>query len=210
MRLAAAFAVAAACAAGTIQFAADGAYGGAAVHDSLPYAIVARVGAGPARALGIAPHGLSGDATAVSAGVDRLDARGDDRDALEMQRGLVAHLQAEGANPEVLAESLWRLGQLDAEVGYREPARRRSQWRQALDDYERALDLIPLSETTLLAAGNQALLNGERSQAVEFFRRALASDPSSAAARDGLHRAQTGENVPPPFVAPAEWRSRNS
>lgn len=193
-------------AAAVIQFASDGALGGAAQPGSIPHAVANAAGAGPARALGIAPAGPIGDALAVGAEVDRLDAAGDYARARALQRTLITRLIAEGTNREVLADGLWRLGKLDAEAGYREPARRRADWRAALQDYRQALDLVPLSVTILLAAGNQALLNGDRNAAIEYFRRALANDPSSVAAREGLQRAESGEGVPPPFVAPAEWR----
>jgi len=203
MKLVAALALGGAVlAAAAIQFAGDSALGGAAHVASLPHAIANLAGSGPARG------GPVGDALTVGAEVDRLDTAGDYAQARAMQRALVTRLQSQGANREVLADGLWRLGRLDAEVGYREPSRRRVEWTAALDDYRRALDLVPLSVTILLAAGNQALLNGDRAGAAEYFRRALASDPASVAAREGLQHAETGEGIPPPFVAPAEWKSR--
>lgn len=194
-------------AAAAVQFAADGALGSAAQPATLPRALANLIGPGPARALGIAPARPAGDALAVGAEVDRLDAAGEYARARAMQRALITRLQSQGTNREVLADGLWRLGKLDAEVGYREPALRRAQWREALQDYRLALDLVPLSVTILLAAGNQALLNGDRPTAAEYFRRALANDPGSAAAREGLQHAQTGQGIPPPFVAPAEWKA---
>jgi tetratricopeptide (TPR) repeat protein len=193
----------------TIQFADDGAAGVAAATTSIPHLIAATVGGGLARTLGIAAPGLADDVGAVRLQVERLDAAGDYRSARRLQRSFVARLRAEGANREVLADALWRLGQLDAEAGYREPAHRRVEWERALEDDRSALELIPLSVTVLLAAGNQALSNGDRVAASDYFRRALASDPASEAARRGLHRALTGEGVPPPFVAPAEWKAQS-
>ncbi|MBV8601610.1 MAG: hypothetical protein JO359_08625 [Candidatus Eremiobacteraeota bacterium] len=184
-----------------MQLAGDVKLGGAAARVSFPYAIAHLFGAR-------LPAPPSEDVLSQTAQVERLDAGGDYRGARDAQAALVARLEREGANREVLADALWRLGRLDAEVGYREPARRRPEWRAALDDYNRALELVPLSVTILLAAGNQALLNGDRAAAADYFRRALANDPSSEAARDGLHRALTGDGVPPPFVAPAEWDAR--
>ena len=192
-------------AAAAVQFAADGAFGKAAAATSLPQTIAKLVGDGPARALGIEPAGSSADALSIGAEVERLDAADDYRGARDLQAALAARLETRHANREVLADALWRLGRLDAEVGYREPPHRRLEWEKALQDYRAALELVPLSVTTLLAAGNQALLVGDRKAAAEYFRRALASDPSSAAAREGLQRLQSGE-YPPPFVAPAEWK----
>ncbi len=142
----------------------------------------------------------------VRAHVDALDKAGDYRGATTLDRTLVARLEHDRQDEVALADALWRLGQLDAEAGYVERGNRRVQWRAALGDYERALQLEPLSETMLLAAGNQALLNGDRALALQYFQRALAVDPGSADAHEGLRRAQTGEGEPPPFVAPAEWK----
>ncbi|MBV8222174.1 MAG: hypothetical protein JO293_02330 [Candidatus Eremiobacteraeota bacterium] len=195
-----AFLLAAACAAAivaaAIQIVADGALGGVATALSVPHAVAATLGDGPARRIGLAPRAPAGDVLGVSAEVDRLDARGDYRAALALQAGLVVRLRGEGANREVLADALWRRGRLEAELGYREPLRRRVEWERALRTYQDALELVPLSVTILLAAGNQALLDGDRALAATYFERAVENDPSSAAARDGLHKAQTGQGAP--------------
>jgi len=193
-------------AAAAMQLVADGATGQAGGRFSVPRLIARAIGPQPAHALGLFPPNSTADVLTVRAHVDALDKAGDYRGALALDRSLVARLEGDRLDQVALADALWRLGQLDAEVGYVEPPKRRAQWRAALADYERALQLEPLSETMLLAAANQALLNGDRDASLQYFQRAIAVDPGSAEAREGLHRAQTGEGEPPPFVAPAEWK----
>ncbi|MBV8151331.1 MAG: hypothetical protein JO101_00965 [Candidatus Eremiobacteraeota bacterium] len=203
---------------GAIEIVSDAATGGVASRVSFPAWLAANLGAAPAQALierftgaGSTARDVlegrlalargdeatasrllvaAGDAVATRALVDRIDAAGDYARARDTQRALVLQLEGAGGNRTVRADALWRLGQLDAEVGYREPPHRALEWRRALDDYRRALELVPLSVTILLAAGNQALLLGDRHAAIEYFERALASDPASIAAREGLQRAR--------------------
>ncbi len=96
-------------------------------------------------------------------------------------------------------------GSIDAEAGYVERGNRRVQWQDGHRITSARLQLEPLSETMLLAAANQAFLNGDRALACNIFSARLV-DPGSIDAHEGLHRAQTGEGEPPPFVAPAEWK----
>ena len=192
-----------------MQVIADGATGRAATTVSVPHAVAMTIGDGPARALALFPQTMAADVLNDNARVEQLDKAGDYRAADALQRSLVARLEHEGGDRTALADALWKLGQLDAETGYVEKSQRKEQWQQALQDYQQALQLEPLNETYLLAAGNQALLNGDRAEALQFFNRALAADPGSADAREGLHRAQTGEGEPPPYVAPAEWKARH-
>ena len=193
-------------AAAAMQVIADGATGQAAAHDSIPRLVAHLVGNQPARELALFPPDSPTDVLTVRAQIDELDKAHDVHGADRLARSLVARLQRENTDQVALADALWRLGELDAELGYVEPATRRAEWQLSLKDYERALQLEPLSETMLLAAGNQALLNGDRPAALQYFQRAIAVDPGSTDARAGLHRAQTGEGEPPPFVAPAEWK----
>ncbi len=193
-------------AAAAMQVIADGATGQAGGRFSVPRVVAKMIGDRPAHALGLFPPNSAADVLTVRAQVDALDKAHDYNGALALDRSLVARLEHDRMDQVALADALWRLGQLDAEVGYVERAKRRAQWQDALKDYERALQLEPLSETMLLAAGNQALLNGDRDSSLQFFQRAIAVDPGSTEAHEGLHRAQTGEGEPPPFVAPAEWK----
>jgi len=194
--------------AAAVQVIADGATGRAADAVSLPRLAASTIGDGPARALALFPQSSAVDVLSINAHVEQLDKSGDYRGAVALQRTLVLRLERESNDQTALADALWRLGQLDAEVGYVEKAQRREQWQQALRDYRQALQLEPLNETYLLAAGNQALLDGDRAEALGFFDRAARVDPGSQDAREGLHRAQTGEGQPPPYVAPAEWKRR--
>ena len=193
-------------AAAAMQVIADGATGQAGGRFSVPRVVAKTVGDRPAHALGLFPPNSAADILTVRAQVDALDKAHDYTARSTLDRSLVARLEHDRMDQVALADALWRLGQLDAEVGYVERAKRRAQWQDALKDYERALQLEPLSETMLLAAGNQALLNGDRDSSLQFFQRAIAVDPGSTEAHEGLHRAQTGEGEPPPFVAPAEWK----
>jgi tetratricopeptide (TPR) repeat protein len=198
----------AAVAAAAMQLIANGATGSAAAAFSVPRAVAEAIGAGPAQRLGLNLKSTGEGVLSITARVDRLDKANDYRGAAALERELAARLQNDQFAQEAYVNALWRLGQLDAEIGYREPTVRRQQWKQALSDYERGLRLEPLSETLLLAAGNQALLNGDRAAAKRYFRRAVSVDPASKDAKVGLHKAITGEGVPPPFVAPAEWAAR--
>lgn len=195
--------------AGVVQVLSDGATGRAGADPSLPRFLASRLGSGPAYAVGLVRHSPRTDILELNARVGQLDRSGDYRGADELEREIVERL-SRGDDKVLLADALWRLGQLDAEIGYVEKPNRVAQWQGALKDYERALQLEPLSETILLAAANQALLNGDRKAALDYFNRAIAVDPASAAAREGLHRAQTGEGEPPPYVAPAEWKASKS
>jgi tetratricopeptide (TPR) repeat protein len=190
----------------TMQIVADGATGKAGDRISIPRLVASTLGDRPARALALFPPNSAADVLTVRAQIDSLDKAGDYRGADALDRALIERLTHESTDQVALTDALWRLGQLDAEIGYVEKPTRRAQWQAALNDYERALQLEPLSETILLAAANQALLNGERDVAVQYFQRAIAVDPGSVDAREGLHRAQTGEGEPPPYVAPAEWK----
>ncbi|HEY1727955.1 MAG TPA: hypothetical protein VGG22_06265 [Candidatus Baltobacteraceae bacterium] len=193
-------------AAAAIQVIAEGATGQAGARISVPRLIASTLGDRPARALAFFPQNSVADVLTVRAQIDALDKAGNYRDATALDEQLVERLERDRIDQVALADALWRLGQLDAETGYVEPAHRRIQWQTALKDYDQALQFEPLSETLLLAAGNQALLNGDRNGSIQYFQRAIAVDPGSVNAREGLHRAQTGEGEPPPFVAPAEWK----
>lgn len=192
--------------AGAIQLLSDGAAGRVAAAHSLPRLVAATIGERPAYELGLLHGSSQSDVLTLNERVEELDKAGDYRAADALQRSIVERL-SRGQDKVLLADALWRLGQLDAEIGYVEVPTRRSQWQQALKDYRLALQLEPLSETILLAAANQALLNGDRKDALDYFTRAISVDPASAEAREGLHRAQTGEGEPPPYVAPAEQKA---
>jgi tetratricopeptide (TPR) repeat protein len=103
------------------------------------------------------------------------------------EQALLVRVLADDPNAgEVLGESWWRLGQLQAAAGYAEPGRRRAEWRNAEASYERALQLAPNEETYLLAAGYQSLANGDRRAAERFYTHAAEVVPNSADAVAGI------------------------
>jgi tetratricopeptide (TPR) repeat protein len=106
--------------------------------------------------------------------------------ALADQRRLVARLGDDPRAGEVTGQAWWRLGQLQAAVGYRDPAHRAADWRDAEASYERALVLGPNEETYLLAAGFQSLANGDAAASQRWYRRAEEVVPNSADAFAGL------------------------
>lgn len=122
----------------------------------------------------------AGDLPRVSEAVDSLAARGDWSAALAQQREIVARLRRLG-DLEGLAHAQWRLAQLEALSG---------DGASALRDYQAALQLVPLSETYLLGAANEALGTGHLDLAQQYYERVLTLDPSSADGRRGLARVQ--------------------
>lgn len=128
----------------------------------------------------------AGDIVRAIEAVDRLDASGRLDLARSAQAQLVAQLQRLD-DPEGVARAYWRLGELDAELGVRRHDAAAA--RTALEDYQAALKLEPLSETYLLGAANQALANGELPLARRYFASLLADDPGSADGQVGAGRA---------------------
>ena len=56
-------------------------------------------------------------------------------------------------------------------------------WKGAAETLRKALALAPQDPALLMEAGNLAQARGETTQALEFFRRAVALDPVNAQAR---------------------------
>ena len=127
----------------------------------------------------------AGDVVRAQALIDALAATNPDR-ALVDQALLVAAHQDDANAGEVRGEAWWRLGQLQAAVGYRDLARRTDLWRKAEASYERALALAPNEETYLLAAGFQSLANGDVAAAARWYAHAADVVPNSADAFAGL------------------------
>jgi tetratricopeptide (TPR) repeat protein len=127
----------------------------------------------------------AGDVVRAQALIDKLATTDPDR-ALADQALLVAAHQDDASAGEVRGEAWWRLGQLQAAAGYRDPARRADDWRKAEASYERALALAPNEETYLLAAGFQSLANGDIAGASRWYTRAAEVVPNSADAFAGL------------------------
>jgi tetratricopeptide (TPR) repeat protein len=127
----------------------------------------------------------AGDVVRAQALIDALAATQPDR-ALADQALLVAAHANDANAGEVRGEAWWRLGQLQAAAGYRNPAQRTAYWRKAETSYERALALAPNEETYLLAAGFQSLANGDVAAASRWYARAAEVVPNSADAYAGL------------------------
>lgn len=127
----------------------------------------------------------AGDVVRAQALIDALATTQPDR-ALADQALLVAAHQDDASAGEVRGEAWWRLGQLQAAAGYRNPAQRTAYWRKAEASYERALALAPNEETYLLAAGFQSLANGDAAAASRWYAHAADVVPNSADAYAGL------------------------
>jgi tetratricopeptide (TPR) repeat protein len=127
----------------------------------------------------------AGDVVRAQALIDTLAQTDPDR-ALTDQALLLAAHQDDATAGEVRGEAWWRLGQLQAAAGYRNPAQRASYWRKAEASYERALALAPNEETYLLAAGFQSLANGDVAAASRWYAHAAEVVPNSADAYAGL------------------------
>jgi Flp pilus assembly protein TadD len=95
-------------------------------------------------------------------------------------------LRGDPSAGEVTGQAWWRLGQLQAAQGDRDPSQRAATGREAETSYERALALAPNEETYLLAAGYQSLANGDRAAATRWYTRAAEVVPNSADAFAGL------------------------
>ncbi|HWT04828.1 MAG TPA: hypothetical protein VN224_03655 [Xanthomonadales bacterium] len=127
----------------------------------------------------------AGDVVRAQALIDELARTQPDR-ALAAQALLVAAHQDDASAGEVRGEAWWRLGELQAAAGYRDPAQRTNYWRKAEASYERALALAPNEETYLLAAGFQSLANGDATAAARWYAHAADVVPNSADAYAGL------------------------
>jgi tetratricopeptide (TPR) repeat protein len=127
----------------------------------------------------------AGDVVRAQALIDTLAQTDPDR-ALTDQALLLAVHQDDATAGEVRGEAWWRLGQLQAAAGYRNPAQRASYWRKAEASYERALAMAPNEETYLLAAGFQSLANGDVAAASRWYAHAAEVVPNSADAYAGL------------------------
>ncbi|MBV9440985.1 MAG: hypothetical protein JOZ24_13435 [Candidatus Eremiobacteraeota bacterium] len=125
------------------------------------------------------------DLVRAQALIDAL-ARRDAPRALREQQRMVAALATDVAASESAGQAWWRLGELHALTGYREPAHRAAQWRAAEAAYEQALRLAPNEETYLLAAGYQSLANGDAAASERFYARAAEVVPNGAEAAAGL------------------------
>ena len=131
------------------------------------------------RAAAVAAYVRAGDVVRAQALIDATAAT-DPARALTDQERLVAALRDDRDASEVTGQAWWRLGQLRAAAGYRDPAHRAQLWRSAEAAYEQALRLAPNEETYLLAAAYQSLANGDARAAQRWYARAAEVVPDSA------------------------------
>jgi hypothetical protein len=91
-------------------------------------------------------------------------------------------------HPDAVAESYWMMGELANEAAVRKAAGpERSAWLQrALDDFEAAVALAPLSVKYVLSDANAAIAVGRLSRARERFAQGVDIDPASADSIAGL------------------------
>jgi tetratricopeptide (TPR) repeat protein len=127
----------------------------------------------------------AGDVVRAQGLIDRM-AGPDLAKALAYEERLVARLRDDPNAGEVLGEAWWRLAQLQAGAGYRNPAERTRYWRDAEASYERALELAPNEETYLLGAAYQSLANGDTPASLRYYQRAADVVPNSLDAWVGL------------------------
>ncbi|MEA2721308.1 MAG: hypothetical protein QOJ39_3172, partial [Candidatus Eremiobacteraeota bacterium] len=104
------------------------------------------------RAAAVAQYVRARDDVRAQRLIDAIAER-DPVQALAEQSRLVHALENVASASEVTGQAWWRLGELQAAAGYRDPPRRQTLWREAEASYERALAFAPNEETYLLAAG---------------------------------------------------------
>ncbi len=109
--------------------------------------------------------------------------------AIALQERLVARFSSSPIPAPGLADAYWRLGILQATLGYvGKPEQRGPANIAALASYQQAVDLAPFSARYLLALGNQASNSGEPALAMATFRRVLELDPQSKDAPAAIKR----------------------
>jgi tetratricopeptide (TPR) repeat protein len=117
----------------------------------------------------------AGDIEAIDSAVDRLQYR-DPAYAYRLESGLKQRLQQSGTHPDAVAEAYWQLGRL---------AWMQSQRNLAMQNYEQAIALSPLSEKFLLSGGFSAYEMHEYPLAQRYFQRVLGVNPASPDAYAG-------------------------
>ena len=127
------------------------------------------------------------DVFAIRSEVNRL-AKKDAVTAYGLELQLRDRLQRTATHPDALADANWGLGRLATQRGYeqRDAAERRAWFERGMSDYVEAVQLAPLAERYLIAAGSQALNLDDPKQARFYFKRAADANPASADAYAGL------------------------
>jgi tetratricopeptide (TPR) repeat protein len=131
---------------------------------------------------------VAGDFVAAREAIDALAAR-DPVAAYAVIRAFDDRLGRGSPAPEVVADLVWREGQIAAAIAYTEPARAASYNRLALDAYRRALALAPNEETYLLAFAYQSLVLADARAAHDAYAAAARVVPDSVDAFVGLAAA---------------------
>jgi len=115
------------------------------------------------------------DIEAIDAAVGDLAAR-DPARAYALETALMERLRVSGTHPDFVAEAYWRMGTL---------AWQQSKRMLAMRDYRQAVQLSPLSEKYLLAAGFSAYELRDDRAARRDFQRVISVNPASADAYAG-------------------------
>jgi len=124
------------------------------------------------------------DVFAIRREVDHL-AKRDPAGAYALEMRLKDALSHTATHPDALADSYWELGRLATQRGYADPVARHA-WFEEGRDYSEAVNLAPLTEKYLIAAGSQELNLEQPARARAYFKRALDQNPASADAYAGL------------------------
>jgi tetratricopeptide (TPR) repeat protein len=128
------------------------------------------------------------DVDAVEAYVQSV-AAGDPAKAYGLEAVLSRRLALSGTHPDGVAETQWQMGLLANRRAWREIPDSPAQgvWlHRAMDAFDRALNMAPLSDRYAIAAANQAMLLGEVERSKALFAQAERSNPGSADAIAGL------------------------
>lgn len=177
----------------------------ALARDDLEYAARAAAGLGPSRdrlaleaeiaerrgdrAAAVRAYLAAGDLAGVEAAVARLEAAGHVTGARALQEEVVSRLSGDRTQSDALAQAYYGLGRIEETSAYAlrpRSAERRAAETRALDAYDRASRLAPLSVRYLIAVGNQRLNLGDIPAARRTFERARDADPTSAEPLTGL------------------------
>jgi hypothetical protein len=132
----------------------------------------------------------AGDDQRLIAIIDAL-AQTDIYRALALQERLVERLDESAIPSPGLADAYWRLGILQATLGYvGKSGERAAANAAAVESYAQAAKLAPFSAKYLLALANQEANTGDVRAATATFHRILALDPNGAEAHEGLRRLE--------------------
>jgi tetratricopeptide (TPR) repeat protein len=109
--------------------------------------------------------------------------------AYRLEQLLEMRLARSGTHPDAVAEAYWQMGRLANRKAWRQvpgSTLQRAWLSRALENFEAAVALAPLSERYVIEDANQADLLGDRRRAATLFAHGAAIDPASADAIAGL------------------------